>query len=115
MLGSIPVSVGGVRQNGGMLETAAPPADTAELRKARGAFFTPDAITRYVTDWAIRSSTDTVLEPSAGDAAFLVQAVRRLHEHGADTPAVDGVEIHEHSAAVAHRRVEEAGAARTSR
>ncbi|TQL85531.1 N-6 DNA methylase [Microbacterium saperdae] len=109
MLGSIPVSVGGVRQNGGMLETAAPPADTAELRKARGAFFTPDAITRYVTDWAIRSSTDTVLEPSAGDAAFLVQAVRRLHEHGADTPAVDGVEIHEHSAAVAHRRVEEAG------
>ncbi|WP_313815556.1 N-6 DNA methylase [Citricoccus sp.] len=92
-----------------MLETAATPADTAELRKARGAFFTPEAITRYVTDWAIRSSTDSVLEPSTGDAAFLVQAVRRLHENGSSAPSVDGVEIHAHSAAVAHRRVEEAG------
>lgn len=109
MLSRIPVSVGGVRQNGDMLETAATPADTAELRKARGAFFTPDAITRYVTDWAIRSSTDSVLEPSAGDAAFLVQAVRRLQEHGSGAPNVDGVEIHEHSAVVARRRVEEAG------
>lgn len=109
MLSRIPVSVGGVRQNRDMLETAATPADTAELRKARGAFFTPDAITRYVTDWAIRSSTDTVLEPSAGDAAFLVQAVRRLQERGSGAPTVDGVEIHEHSAVVARRRVEEAG------
>lgn len=109
MLSRIPVSVGGLRQNGGMLEAAATPADTAELRKARGAFFTPDAITRYVADWAIRSPEDTVLEPSAGDAAFLVQAVRRLHEHGSDAPAVDGVEIHAHSASIARRRVKEAG------
>lgn len=103
------MSVGDVRQNGDMLETAGTPTDTAELRKARGAFFTPDAITRYVTDWAIRSSTDTVLEPSAGDAAFLVQAVRRFQEHGSVAPTVDGVEIHEHSAVVACRRVREAG------
>ncbi len=61
-----------------MSEPAVITADTAEVRKARGAFFTPDAITRYITDWAIRTSRDTVLEPSAGDAAFLVQAVRRL-------------------------------------
>ncbi|APT87489.1 HsdM family class I SAM-dependent methyltransferase [Corynebacterium flavescens] len=92
-----------------MFESAAAPVDTAELRKARGAFFTPDAITRYITDWAIRSSTDTVLEPSAGDAAFLVQAVRRFQAHGSKAPVVDGVEIHEHSALVARRRVEEAG------
>lgn len=109
MLNNIPATVGGVRQNKSMLQTAAITADTAELRKARGAFFTPDAITRYMTDWAIRSSADAVLEPSAGDAAFLVQAVRRLQEHGATTPKVDGVEIHEHSAAVAQRRIEDAG------
>lgn len=109
MLSNVPVTVSGVRQNIDMSETAAIPADTAELRKARGAFFTPDAITRYMTDWAIRSSADTVLEPSAGDAAFLVQAVRRLQEHGSDAPSVDGVEIHEHSAKIARRRVEDAG------
>ncbi len=83
--------------------------DTAQLRKARGAFFTPEAITRFVTDWAVRTAHDTVLEPSAGDAAFLVQAVRRLREHGCQTPSVDGVEIHEHSARVARSRIEEAG------
>lgn len=92
-----------------MPEPVATTADTADARKARGAFFTPDAITRYMSDWAIRDSHDTVLEPSAGDAAFLVQAVRRLREHGLQTPRVDGVEIHPHSAHVAHHRVTEAG------
>ncbi|WP_433954605.1 HsdM family class I SAM-dependent methyltransferase [Janibacter indicus] len=93
-----------------MFDSSAPAAvDTAELRKARGAFFTPDSITRYITNWAIRTSEDSVLEPSAGDAAFLVQAVRRLQEVGASVPRVDGVEIHPHSARVAHARVKEAG------
>lgn len=97
-----------------MFDSSAPAAvDTAELRKARGAFFTPDSITRYITNWAIRTSEDSVLEPSAGDAAFLVQAVRRLQEVGASVPRVDGVEIHPHSARVAHARVKEAGATPT--
>ncbi len=90
------------------------PADTAALRKARGAFFTPDAITRFIADWAIRDTGDTVLEPSAGDAAFLVQAVRRLRElagEGGVPPRVDGVEIHPYSARVARGRVTEAGGA----
>src|SRR5690606_36553786 len=61
---------------------------------------------------AVRSSEDTVLEPSAGDAAFLVQAVRRLQEladGGTAAPRVDGVEIHPHSARVARARIKEAG------
>ena len=57
--------------------------DNKELRKARGAFFTPEPITRFIADWAIRDSGDQVMEPSAGDAAFLVEAVRRLKELGA--------------------------------
>jgi adenine-specific DNA-methyltransferase len=87
------------------------PVDTTELRKARGAFFTPEPITRFITDWAIRDLDDTVLEPSAGDAAFLVEAVRRLRDLGMPTPGVDGVEIHEYSAQVARRRIEEVGGA----
>ncbi len=83
--------------------------DTAAARKARGAFFTPPQITRYLADWAIRSSADAVLEPSAGDAAFLVAATERLRELGAEAPTLDGVEIHPASAATARRRVAQAG------
>lgn len=86
--------------------------DTPELRKERGAFFTPDEITRFVVSWAIRTSGDSVLEPSAGDAAFLVAAVDRLRtlNPGKNSrPLVNGVEIHAHSAQIARERILEAG------
>lgn len=88
------------------------PGDTAALRKARGAFFTPDAIASFIVKWAVRGATDRVLEPSAGDAAFLVAAVNQLHEvSGGDTavPVVDGVEIDSYSARSARARVRAAG------
>src|SRR5450830_533424 len=84
-------------------------ADTPALRKARGAFFTPGEITRFVSHWAIGGPDDRVLEPSAGDAAFLVAAVNRLRQLAAEAPAVDGVELHHYSARVARQRVREAG------
>lgn len=83
--------------------------DTAATRKARGAFFTPSEITRYLTRWAIRSADDAVFEPAAGEAAFVVEAVTRLVELGTDQPRVDGVELHAASAATARKRVTEAG------
>ncbi|MDI4632634.1 N-6 DNA methylase [Pelomonas sp. V22] len=88
------------------------PKDTPALRKERGAFFTPDEITRFIADWAIRQANDSVMEPSAGDAAFLVAAVDRLRKLSRDPeaqPAVAGVEIHAHSARVARQRVRDAG------
>ena len=88
------------------------PDDTPALRKERGAFFTPDEITRFIAHWAIRKADDLVMEPAAGDAAFLVAAVDRLRElaPGSDAqPIVDGVEIHAHSAKVARQRVLNAG------
>ncbi|WP_253259537.1 N-6 DNA methylase [Subtercola boreus] len=84
-------------------------SDTPDLRKARGAFFTPEPLTRFITDWAVRTPTDLVMEPSAGDAAFLIEAVRRLKDLGQDTPTVAGVEIHAHSARVARDRITGAG------
>lgn len=87
--------------------------DTPALRKERGAFFTPAEITRFIADWAIRAPADLVMEPSAGDAAFLVAAVERLRALASDksaaAPAVHGVEIHAYSARVARQRVQEAG------
>lgn len=88
------------------------PHDTPALRKERGAFFTPDQITSYLASWAIRSPDDRVLEPSAGDAAFLIAAVHRIRELSKNPnacPAVDGVEIHAHSARIAKQRVKEIG------
>ncbi|MDT0275543.1 N-6 DNA methylase [Blastococcus goldschmidtiae] len=92
--------------------------DTAELRKARGAFFTPEPVARHVTDWAVRSTDDKVLEPSCGEAAFLLAAVDRLHAMTVSAPAdaakassgvLDGVELHRPSAAAAQRVLNAAG------
>lgn len=88
------------------------PDDTPGLRKARGAFFTPDEITAFLADWAISLPGDRVLEPSAGDAAFLVAAVDRLTRLSTDpdvVPEVHGIEIHDYSARFGRERVRAAG------
>lgn len=88
--------------------------DTAGLRKARGAFFTPEPVARYITDWAVQSLSDRVLEPSCGEAAFLLAAVDRLAALGgvggvAAGGALDGVELHEASAEAARQLLHAAG------
>ncbi len=80
--------------------------DTASLRKARGAFFTPDPLARYITDWAMRTVHDKVLEPSCGEAAFLLAAVDRLavlreFAPAHPVPQLDGIELHATSAQAA--------------
>ena len=87
--------------------------DTQALRKSRGAFFTPSEISDFIARWAIRSSSDRVMEPSCGEAEFLVSAGMRLRN--LDTPRLligqqlEGVEIHDSSAQSALKRLEEAG------
>ncbi len=84
--------------------------DSAQLRKARGAFFTPPELSAYISRWALRSPADRVLEPSCGEAAFLLAAAHRLDELGAplDPQQLTGVELHDHSAAAARRALEQA-------
>ena len=87
--------------------------DTNELKKARGAFFTPPDIARYLVRWAVRSPDDRVLEPSCGEAGFLLAAANRLMELGA-TPScweeqLHGVEIFEASARNAETLLRDAG------
>lgn len=78
--------------------------DSAGERKARGAFFTPDEICDFITAWAVRSPEDRVLEPSCGEAAFLLSAGRRLRQLGTAGDTSDqlhrfdqlqGVELHQ--------------------
>ncbi|MEZ4381062.1 MAG: N-6 DNA methylase [Nannocystaceae bacterium] len=87
---------------------AAPDTDAA--RKSRGAFFTPAALTRFMCAWAIRSPTDAVLEPSCGDAAFLVAAAERLRELGAARPRLRGYDLHAPSVAAARAALTDIGA-----
>lgn len=85
--------------------------DTPELRKGRGAFFTPPEMSEFLVDWAVRKSADRVLEPSCGEASFLIpagQRLRGLHRRSrAKTPPpvgeLHGVEVHRASAKEAGR------------
>ena len=87
--------------------------DPASARKARGAFFTPAAITAYLAAWAIRSPTDRAFEPSCGEASFLLAAGERLRALGAPLERIarqlHGVEIHPASARQAARLLAERG------
>ncbi|CAI8774411.1 adenine-specific DNA-methyltransferase [Pseudomonas chlororaphis] len=61
------------------------PLPAAE-RKRLGAFYTPEKLSQILTDWAIRASSDLILEPSFGGCGFLVAARRRLTQLGANDP-----------------------------
>jgi adenine-specific DNA-methyltransferase len=62
-----------------MISTIAPSRDRL---KARGAFYTPPELTRFLARWAIRSADDRVLEPSCGDGAFLGSIGERFADFG---------------------------------
>ena len=87
--------------------------DTYDIIKARGAFFTPPEIARYLARWAVRSPSDRVLEPSCGEASFLLAAADRLKDVGANplfwSEQLHGVEIFEASARNAEFLLREAG------
>lgn len=98
-----------------VLRSVSADLDTASLRKSRGAFFTPEPLARYITDWAVRSVEDRILEPSCGEAAFLLAAVDRLAALEATSvgqtvlPHLDGVELHADSARAARALLTAAG------
>jgi adenine-specific DNA-methyltransferase len=87
--------------------------DTAGGRKARGAFFTPPALCGYLAQWAVRDGGDRVLEPSCGEAAFLLALAEQLRARGGGqgkgTGRLDGVELHRASARQARSVLTAAG------
>ncbi|MGQ0629951.1 MAG: N-6 DNA methylase [Sporichthyaceae bacterium] len=95
--------------------TAGSVVEARSTRKARGAFFTPPLLCEYVAAWAVRGPGDGVLEPSCGEAAFLLAAAERLSTLRAGAPAagpapvLDGYELHSASARTAGARVAAAG------
>lgn len=76
--------------------------DSAALRKERGAFFTPAPIAEFLAEWAVAgNAAATVLDPTCGEAVFLLSAGRRLRLAGASAEDVSrqlyGVDLHQGS------------------
>jgi hypothetical protein len=61
-----------------------------EERKKLGAFYTPERLSRILSEWAIKSPQDTVLEPSFGGCGFLQLGCRnpRTQIYGCDIDTV---------------------------
>jgi type I restriction-modification system DNA methylase subunit len=75
-----------------------PPHERHQL----GQFYTPLAVARLITRWAIRSPNDRVLDGGCGSGTFLIEAYKRLmllkfnKEYGKDYPACkEGINEHQ--------------------
>jgi tRNA1(Val) A37 N6-methylase TrmN6 len=89
-----------------------------ELRKSRGAFFTPSAIAGFLADWALAGRADArVLDPTCGEAAFLLASARRLVANGAPVKSISGqlfgVDFHDASLRRSKRLLADEGFAAT--
>lgn len=76
--------------------------DSPQLRKQRGAFFTPVAIADFLAAWTTAGRKNArILDPTCGEAVFLLAAARRLAANGAPPEATGGllygVDLHETS------------------
>lgn len=90
------------------------PGDSAESRKARGAFFTPPAIAEHLAGWAIQDDPNAVvLDPTCGDGVFLLAAGQQLKALGRQTSDLDsqvvGIDLHEASLEEADRLLQSEG------
>lgn len=85
----------------------------ADAVKARGAFFTPPAIADFLAEWAIRDAEAKVLDPTCGEAVFLLSAAERLKALGADPSRISeqliGVDLHAPSLEESRRLLKQGG------
>jgi len=83
-------------------------------QKSRGAFFTPPSIAAFLASWAIAGNPQaTVLDPTCGEAVFLLHAGIALKELGGATDQPEaqlyGVDLHAESLEHAEATLLEAG------
>jgi adenine-specific DNA-methyltransferase len=103
-----------VRDQGAATRTA---TDAPSARKARGAFFTPDAIAEFLAAWAVRTADSSVLDPTCGESVFLLAAGQRLRELGTDSDQLArqlfGIDLHGASLRASGSMLEAEGLAAT--
>ncbi|MHC4661713.1 MAG: Eco57I restriction-modification methylase domain-containing protein [Planctomycetota bacterium] len=85
--------------------------------KLRGGYYTSQKVVDWLCTWAIRATTDRVLEPCCGDGGFLVGAAKRFGDLGASSPTITqnltGIEIIADEAARARARLRKQFSLRT--
>lgn len=69
-------------------KVVAPRFTSGDFDKMRGGYYTPMALAKWLSAWAVRSREDRILEPSCGDGAFIDAATTRLMELGASRAQV---------------------------
>jgi tRNA1(Val) A37 N6-methylase TrmN6 len=82
--------------------------DSQQQRKQRGAFFTPPAIAEYLARWAVLEEPNAkILDPTCGEAVFLLAAGRQLKELGREVEEIGqqlyGFDLHDTSLEWANR------------
>jgi adenine-specific DNA-methyltransferase len=77
--------------------------DRVDLRKQRGAFFTPLPIAEFLVDWALAGTPKggRVLDPTCGEGVFLLAAAEHLERSGLPVTEtkrlLHGVDLHDAS------------------
>jgi adenine-specific DNA-methyltransferase len=81
-------------------------AALAERRKI-GAYYTPQGVADVLSEWAIRSANDIILEPSFGGCGFLESSANRLKAIGCTEPSahLNGCDIDKHAFHVLRTRL----------
>jgi len=91
------------RMEGALMTQAASHAST-DSPKALGAFYTDAQIAEFLVWWAVRSGSESVMDPSFGGGVFLRAACKRLlRQGGLPYSQVRGVELDAH----VHSRITE--------
>jgi len=80
---------------------------TKAKQKQTGSFYTVNRVAEFIAKWAIRSSNDSVLEPSFGDGIFIDQAINRFKEFGNNHPSIAAVELQPDIVLTARTRYDE--------
>lgn len=96
------------------MRPAYPPDPLEKRRKSRGAYFTPPAIADFLAAWAVADDPQAkILDPTCGEAVFLLAAARQLRRLGVLQTDLDGqvfgVDVHQPSLDEAMRLLEAEG------
>jgi adenine-specific DNA-methyltransferase len=90
-----------------------PAHHSVNLRKQRGAFFTPYTIADFLVTWALRGreTEGLVLDPTCGEGVFLLAAARRLAQYPSTsrTLRLYGIDVHADSLSETQRLLEADG------
>ncbi len=76
-------------------------------QKLRGGYYTPLKLARYLVDWAVRTGTERILEPSSGDGNFIEAIAQKSVRENLPSLSIVAIEIEESELLKAQRRVRE--------